>query len=436
MSKTRRNTSILALILVLTALCAVLRYSFLSCRQSSQVHELPPTRWRDAREVQPRHELTEQETEELARLISLPYLAGTIEAPEVASVTVHDPNRAWQGLNLYNSGHAHEAFLIDMSGNVLHKWQFAIDDIWPDRVGRQHSGFWRRVHWYPNGDVLAIFEAVGMLKLDRHSNLLWAFRGGCHHQACVTADGTIHVLTMRSRTRLRIGGARKLIEDMVTVLSPAGEVLDQYSLLECFENSAYESLLADMKTEGDVFHTNAIQVLDGSLAHLAPAFKKGNILISVLYLDAIAIVDPELRQVVWALSGEQNGMWRRQHDPRLLADGHLLLFDNRGRDRKSKVIEFEPFTGQIVWEYPQDQDDPFFSAACGTSERLPNGNTLITESDNGRAIEATPSGEIVWEFHNPHRAGDDNKLVATLFELTRVDNDFFPWIEIESASAD
>lgn len=428
MSKTRRITSILVLVLTLAALYGVLRHSPLAAWRSNQPPELPPTRWRPARTDGPRHELTAKEAEQLSRLISLPYLAGSVEASDVENVTVHDPRLACEGLNLYNSGHAPEAFVIDMNANMLHKWRFAIDDIWPDRVGRQHSGFWRRVYWYPNGDILAIFGGVGMLKLDRHSNLLWAYRGGCHHEAFVTADGTIYVLTMRSRVIPRINDAQPVIEDMVAVLAPDGEVLEQYSLLECFESSAYDSLLADMRTQGDVFHTNAIEVLDGSLAHISPVFQKGNILISVLYLDTIAIVDPQLRQVVWALSGVQDGMWRRQHDPRLLANGHMLVFDNCGRDGQSQVIEFEPLDGSVVWKYTEEKDILFFSATCGTSARLPNGNTLITESDNGRAFEVTPTGRIVWEFHNPHRAGENNELVATLFEMARVDKGFFPWL--------
>ncbi|HEX9698530.1 MAG TPA: hypothetical protein VGD06_03635 [Acidobacteriota bacterium] len=32
---------------------------------------------------------------------------------------------------------------------------------------------------------------------------------------------------------------------------------------------------------------------------------------------------------------------------------------------------------------------------------MPNGNTLITETDRGRAIEVDAAGEIVWELVNP-----------------------------------
>ena len=35
-------------------------------------------------------------------------------------------------------------------------------------------------------------------------------------------------------------------------------------------------------------------------------------------------------------------------------------------------------------------------------QRQPNGNTLMVESDNGRLVEATRDGRIVWEFINPN----------------------------------
>lgn len=39
-------------------------------------------------------------------------------------------------------------------------------------------------------------------------------------------------------------------------------------------------------------------------------------------------------------------------------------------------------------------------AGMGGAQRLENGNTLITESDNGRAFEVTRAGEIVWDYYN------------------------------------
>ena len=39
-------------------------------------------------------------------------------------------------------------------------------------------------------------------------------------------------------------------------------------------------------------------------------------------------------------------------------------------------------------------------------------------------MEVTPEGEIVWEFVNPHRSGEDDELIATLFDLVRIREDF------------
>jgi hypothetical protein len=38
----------------------------------------------------------------------------------------------------------------------------------------------------------------------------------------------------------------------------------------------------------------------------------------------------------------------------------------------------------------------------GSAQRLPNGNTLITESAFGRVFEVTKEGEIVWDYVNPY----------------------------------
>ncbi len=112
----------------------------------------------------------------------------------------------------------------------------------------------------------------------------------------------------------------------------------------------------------------------------------------------------------------------------------MLLFDNMGLGpRRSRVVELnlrsEKPTDEIAWEFPRVKQEPFPSKTCGTARRLANGNTLITESDAGRALETTPDGEIVWEFYNPHRAVKDESYIATLFELIRLPADFpVAWI--------
>lgn len=121
----------------------------------------------------------------------------------------------------------------------------------------------------------------------------------------------------------------------------------------------------------------------------------------------------------------------------LPGEGNMLIFDNGGaagygalvqglRDAEgnalgswpnkfrmfSRIVEINPVSKQIVWEYKQPRlsedldgdgkilgnEKLFFSNLMSGMQRLPNGNTLIAEADVGRVFEVTASGEVVWEY--------------------------------------
>jgi hypothetical protein len=382
-------------------------------------------RWRPASVRAPA--LDEEQLAVLAELRSLGYADATREAPELVSVTRYDEARAEAGLNFYTSGHATAAFLTDMRGNLLHTWRYD-DERWPDLPGAETAAgraTWRRAFVYPNGDVLAIYEGLGMLKLDRDSKRLWRYPGQAHHDMDVLADGTIWTLAREAEVIPRINEHVPCMDDFLVELSPQGRELRRVSVLACLENGEQTELLARMRRERELFHTNSIEVLDGALAERAPAFAAGNVLISSRLLSAVMVVDVEREAVVWSLTAG----FKKQHHPRMLASGHMLIFDNMGRPGASTVFELDPLTRTPTWAYRGTDRDPFFSKFCGTTYRLPRGNTLITESDAGRAFEVTPDGEIVWEFYSPHRGGENGELIATLFDLQRFPADAFEWLE-------
>jgi hypothetical protein len=387
-----------------------------------------PGRWKEARSGAPLGQLSEEERKKLSDLMALPYVQGTVKAPGVSNVTRYNQDLAHNGVNVYTSGHAPEAIVMDMDGKMLHRWRYEISKVWPDVPYTIHSTFWRRTWAYPSGELLAIFEGIGMIKLDRWSRLVWSYKGGCHHEAFVTDDGSIYMLVREAQMIESLDPDKPVIPDAVAVLSPDGRLLKQVSLVECIDNSAYKGLLTPETRKRDILHANSIEVFDGSLAHLSPLFARGNVLTSFLKLDAIAIVDLEGEEVLWAMPTPPQRLWIKQHDPRLLPNGNILVFDNQGQRGKSRVVEFDTRKGRIAWQYAGTTDDQLYSKTCGTSRRLPNGNILITESDNGRALEITRAGQVVWEFYNPYRAGENNELIATLFDLFRVDDDYFPWL--------
>ena len=107
----------------------------------------------------------------------------------------------------------------------------------------------------------------------------------------------------------------------------------------------------------------------------------------------VMIFDPELERIVW-LWGPNNLTF--PHHPTVLANGNVMVFDN-GTER-SRIVEIEPMTGEIKWAY---RAGDFFSEWRGSTQRLRNGNTLVTESDTGYAFEVTKNGDEVWRFANP-----------------------------------
>ena len=211
-----------------------------------------------------------------------------------------------------------------------------------------------------------------------------------------------------------------ILEDFIVILDSAGKELRRVSLYEAIANSEYSGWI-DPARGGDSFHTNTIEVLDGRAHSYSPHFRKGNVLVSLYELDALAVVDMHTQKVVWGL----RGAFSRQHQPMVLENGNLLLFDNQGgKPEHSRVLEISIATGEIVWSYEADEPGAFYTFCCGTSQRLPNGNTLITDTAGGTAFEVTPSKEIVWQYRSPFRARSNPDFVASLWEVVRLPSDF------------
>lgn len=383
---------------------------------------MPPGRWQPVDEG--RVETPEQlSARRAAQLEALGYLDGSELPRSEGLVTIYDPERAVAGVNFYVSGHEPAAFLVGMDGMILHRWQRSFRDVWPERSVVPHNDFWRRAHVFEDGSLLAIWEGLGIIKLDRASNLLWATEIGAHHDLQVQPDGDIYVLTRRAHEIDRLARGRLLLEDFVTILGPDGAPKRSVSLLESLERSEYAEVLRESYRVGsrkDPLHANSLQVLSGAHAERAPWLRRGNVLTSFRELHMLAVVDLEQRRVVKAWTGD----FRFQHDPTLLPDGHLLFFDNNVREHGSRVIEIDPLSGREIWSYRGKPAGEFFSEFCGTAQRLANGSTVVTESSRGRVFEVTTGGEIVWELHNPHRAGERQQFVASLLEVVRLPADF------------
>ena len=113
-----------------------------------------------------------------------------------------------------------------------------------------------------------------------------------------------------------------------------------------------------------------------------------------------------------------------QHYPHFIADGltdarKMIIFNN-GLTRIPSVSQIDiitpPEDSEGVYSYtpgtaygPQNTDytytapvqTDFYSRILSSAQRLPNGNTLICDGDDGYFFEITPNEQIVWEYVNP-----------------------------------
>ncbi|MBI5518898.1 MAG: aryl-sulfate sulfotransferase [Desulfovibrio sp.] len=204
------------------------------------------------------------------------------------------------------------------------------------------------------------------------------------------------------------------------------------------------SLIENAPAVGDWMHVNSMSTLGPNKWFDAgdTRFHPDNIIIDGRETNVILILDKKTGKIVWQVGPDYDtsrelkalGWIIGQHHAHMIprglpGEGNILVYDNGGwagygnpnpgaptgvktaqRDY-SRVLEFDPVTLKIVWQHtpheagfliPLDASR-FYSPFISSAQRLPNGNTLITEGSNGRLIEVTPEHEIVWEFINPYR---------------------------------
>ena len=387
--------------------------------------EMPPGAWRPAREsaLLDDSTLTAAQKEQLELIRSLGYLSGYVEAPVEMGVTVLDTLRSCPGYNLIISGHGPGISLLDRTGTVVHDWfnsEVSLYGIWPDAQDQEIPiDFWRRAYLADNGDITVMIEGGGIVKLDKESNILWTSEyNGAHHDVDVDNEGNIYTIGRDIHVNERYFPGKYISEDYICILDSLGNRTRWISTLDVIANSKYAPVLRRMPDGGDVLHCNTIEYIrpemlpDGYTGPLKP----GTVILSHRAIDFVCAVDLEEETVYWA----DSDLWRMQHQPTVLSDGTMLIFDNQGMVEISTVLQFDPATGDVIWFYRGTEENPFYSLGSGSCQRLSNGNTLITESAMGRAFEVTPAGETVWEFYNPQRAGDNLELIATLFETVRI----------------
>ncbi|MEV0247164.1 aryl-sulfate sulfotransferase [Nocardia sp. NPDC050712] len=377
----------------------------------------------------------------------------------LTGVTYYDPESVHDSYILF-TGADSVTRLIDLHGTVRHEWPFAGV---PPRIldpaltgGRLGDvGVQLALSDDPRGGIYAN-RTVGQLNWAGERVWEWGEQapGGAarqNHDWELLPNGNRLLLVTIPRVVPGLGpdpvGDQGLYE-----VTPAGEIvwewragdhLDEFGLSEAGWNALRETVSRDPDDPWGYLELNSAKTLGPNRWHRADpggVFQPDNILISSRKANLVALIDKTTKAVVWQLGpyfDEQPGAQHQrinahrvprpvdqisgQHNPHLIAEGlpgagNILVFDNQGGAgyppaglgiyAGSRVLEIDPSTRQIVWQYTaEDSGLPswtFFSSFVSNAQRLPNGNTLVTEGMQGRIFQVTPAGRVVWEYVSPY----------------------------------
>lgn len=125
---------------------------------------------------------------------------------------------------------------------------------------------------------------------------------------------------------------------------------------------------------------------------------QGRYLASPRNYDQVIAVNRSTKNVTMRLGSDENwDTMYEQHNPQYLESKNgtetLLVADSEN----DRIVEYAKNNGNWTrtwllrgnFNWPRDAD------------RLPNGNTLVTDTLNHRVMEVTPNGEVIWEFYAP-----------------------------------
>lgn len=354
--------------------------------------------------------------------------------------TINDESRAHQGLSLYNPcawGRKYrkaaggkvlrEARIINNAGEILHAWS---TDFVPDP-----KRGWAMAKMDAEGNLYAVNARSGFVKLDWDSNTVWSVKKGFHHDFNFAPDGKIYALVEHGRHVTFKDQKFDLLDNGIVILGPDGSVekelwlfdllhdlpeLDAHISGRLSKHAPKGGLAHDEDEDGfdeeegrvlfgrDLFHANTLNFATKTIEGV---MNEGDIITSVREMNMVFVLDKETFAPKWHWGADE---LQKQHDPEQIDNGNLLVFDNGKQRRYSRVLEVDPTTEKIVWEY---KDEDFFSNIRGLSQRLPSGGTLVVSSQRGRAFEVTPEGEVVWEYWSPDVLGGKLRVPLRLERL-------------------
>lgn len=304
--------------------------------------------------------------------------------------------------------------ITNFNGKVIWEYKAPSDDI------HFHHDFVP----LPNGNILvAIYEAFSFSKAKEYG---WDI----NEQKKIWVDGIIEIKPDFSNGTGDIVWKWSVADHLIQDKFPA---LKNYGVVSEHPEKIDPNYPTDYKPKGDVRqHINSLDYNP----------ELDQIVMSSLIYNEIWIIDHSIdtKEVKTSKGGsllfrygnpaaygqgtEKDRIFLKQHDANwidkgLPGEGNLLVHNNNTifvkgnqevKGRTSQIFEFSlpinedgtyskkadsPFKAETIWSW---ENPDYYAVFQGGARRLPNGNTLITDTVDGIAFQINHSGEIVAEY--------------------------------------
>jgi hypothetical protein len=371
--------------------------------------------------------------------------AGTSNALEQlvgpTGVIRYSSEKAFDGYTLVSPGFSKTSYLLDMEGNVVHKW-----------VTPYTPGLYAEL--LPNGNLLRGGRLTGLpvmfggssgivQEIDWNGKVVWEWKEMSptyvqHHTFCRMPNGNTLVLGWEYKSNeeaIARGRDPKTLlwdgypyagivhkglwPDYVREVSKDGKVVWEWHVWDHIGKGPDkidinfilpQTPMVSYMRVADWTHFNTVDYIPETDQIILNSRNFGEFYLinhktgKIEYRWGNPCAYGKGRCPSWIDDGDQQ-LFGPHHVSRL-ANGNFLIFDNgwfRPEGNRSRVLEVDPKTDKVVWEFKPKVGNSFYTRYQGAAQRLPNGNTFITSSSQGHVFEVTggKNPEVVWEWINP-----------------------------------
>lgn len=367
----------------------------------------------------------------------------------------YNASKAYEGYTLFTPMYSNKTYLIDMLGNVVHVWEHEGDPPGLHYILLENGNILGNTREKrapkpkpgepmpkpkpnpnPNKGLNFGGGAKGLREIDWDGNVVWEWipgpeEGSLHHDFVRLPNGNTMTNAWEhvSKEEAITGGRnpkqttdRGLAPDVIYEVDPSGKVVWKWKAWDYRGMNSQKHLDVNYITavlpqhrfaNPDWTHFNAIDYNP----------EADQILIDSREFGEFYIIDHKTGEIVYRwgnpyaygagdpptfttpgdqkLFGPHDTQWIKEGLP---GAGNILIYNNGWAQppvNYSSVIEMDPETGEVVWEYRSKAENSFYSHHISGAQRLPNGNTLVCSGNHGHFFEVTKEGEVVWEYINP-----------------------------------